>query len=352
MTASSPATHAPLGVGFVGAGPVTQAIHVPTLRRLSDHFTVTHVFDVAAELAARVAEPWAAQSSTSIDGLLADPAVDVVAICSPHSFHAEQAIAACRAGKRAVLVEKPFATTPEQAREIAAASEETGTPVFVGAMHQYDPGWVRSREARSLLGTASLVRSSIVLPPNPVFEDFATEVANRTQTPPPAAVDPAQSLRDLLLGLAIHDLPLIREFVPAGAAVNVLSAEALAPGGYLVTLTAGPVLVHLHAQLPVPGTPSWTLAVDGPSSRIHTAFTPSYVHAGSATTDVFAGDTSRRFGPYSGNGYEGEWRAIASVVNGSGHPPALNDLVADLEFTIAIADGAAARMAEKTEAFA
>jgi predicted dehydrogenase len=33
----------------------------------------------------------------------------VVPICSPHRFHAPQVTAACRAGKRAVLCEKPFA---------------------------------------------------------------------------------------------------------------------------------------------------------------------------------------------------------------------------------------------------
>lgn len=352
MTASSQTTHTPIRVGFVGAGPVTQAIHVPTLRRMPDQFAVTHVFDVNADLAAQVAEPWGAQWSTSIDDLLADPAVDVVAICSPHAFHAQQAIAACRAGKRAVLVEKPFATTVDQAREVAVAATETDTPLFVGAMHQYDPGWVRSKEARSRLRDVSLIRSSIVLPPNPVFEDYATEVADRPQTSPGSSADPTEVIRDALLGLAIHDLPLIREFVPAGSAVNVLSAQVLQTGGYLVTLTAGPVLVHLHAQLPVAGGPSWTLAVDAPSGRIRTSFTPSYVHAGSASTQVFAEGSSQLFGPYAPNGYEGEWLAIWDALNGNGRPPALKDLVDDLEFAIAIADGAAARIASTTGVFA
>ena len=35
-----------LGVGFVGAGPVTQAIHLPTLARLGDEFAIRHVTDV------------------------------------------------------------------------------------------------------------------------------------------------------------------------------------------------------------------------------------------------------------------------------------------------------------------
>src|SRR4051794_35275102 len=100
-----------LGVGFVGAGPVTQAIHLPALARLNNAFTVTHVTDVSAEVAGAVADRVGARSSTDYDQLLADPRVDVVAVCSPHQFHAAQVIAACRAGKKAVLCEKPFATS-------------------------------------------------------------------------------------------------------------------------------------------------------------------------------------------------------------------------------------------------
>lgn len=52
----------------------------------------------AAEFGARAYADWAE--------LLADPAIDAVYIAAPHQFHAEQAVAAARAGKH-VLVEKP-----------------------------------------------------------------------------------------------------------------------------------------------------------------------------------------------------------------------------------------------------
>ena len=41
-------TAQPLGVGFLGAGPVTQAIHLPTLARLTETVAVVHVNDIAA----------------------------------------------------------------------------------------------------------------------------------------------------------------------------------------------------------------------------------------------------------------------------------------------------------------
>ena len=96
-------------------------------------------------------------------------------------------IAACRAGKRAVLCEKPFATTAEQAAEIAAVAAETRVPVLVGAMHTFDPAWKAAVDGwGDLASSAVAIRSSIVLPPNPRFEDVATEVTGRTAAAPVA----------------------------------------------------------------------------------------------------------------------------------------------------------------------
>ena len=149
---------ATLGVGFLGAGPVTQAIHLPTLARLPDVFEVVHISDVDPEIAASVAARVGARSSSTIEQLLDDPAVDVVAVCSPHQFHAAQVITACRAGVKGVLCEKPFATSGEEASEIAAVSAETGVPILVGAMHAFDPGW-RAAQANWVISRLQRIAS-------------------------------------------------------------------------------------------------------------------------------------------------------------------------------------------------
>ena len=41
-----------LGVGFVGAGPVTPAIHLPTLAHLPEAFDVVHITDIDPEISA------------------------------------------------------------------------------------------------------------------------------------------------------------------------------------------------------------------------------------------------------------------------------------------------------------
>lgn len=65
----------------------------------------------------------------SYESLLADPSVDIVYVCTPHTEHLPGALAALDAGKH-VLVEKPLGINAEQAREIAEKSTRTG--LFAG----------------------------------------------------------------------------------------------------------------------------------------------------------------------------------------------------------------------------
>jgi predicted dehydrogenase len=82
---------------------------------------------------------------TSYRALVEDPHVDVVYVATPHSEHAAHALLAIAAGKH-VLVEKSFARSTSEAREVFAAAEQAGVFVMeamwtrflphVAAMHQ------------------------------------------------------------------------------------------------------------------------------------------------------------------------------------------------------------------------
>ena len=335
-------------MGILGAGPVTQAIHLPSLARLRDILEVRHIMDVDPAVAESVAARVGARFSSSMEELLADPGVEIVAICSPHQFHAVQVIAACRAGKKAVLCEKPFAMNGEEAAAIAAVSAETGVPIVVGAMHTFDPGWLAAESAwGNLPDQVHTVRSSIVLPPNPRFEDFATEIVGRTPPPAPAAapVDDAAAVKAKLtggiMGLAIHDLPLVRRFAPDFRAVEVLHAQTVLPFGYVISLRAGAVTIELRAAMNGTWEPSWTFEAIGDDASLSIDFTPSYVHAGSATARIRTAAGTTVLGPFGHNGYEGEWRKLAEIARGTGAAPNPETLIHDLEFALAIADAAA-----------
>jgi predicted dehydrogenase len=284
---------------------------------------------------------------TTVEDLLADPDVDVVAVCSPSQFHAGQVIAAMRAGKKAVLCEKPFAVNRVEAERIAEVSAQTGVPVIVGAMHAFDPGWLAVAAAwGDLPQTAHTIRSRILLPPNARFEDFATEVITRPDFPAADLTNPevrAALISGGVLGLAIHDLPLVRLFLPDSTDLRVGAGQVLSPFGYLIDLVAGDRSVQLIGGVNESWEPSWSLQVFSDDAELTVWFTPSYVHAGSATAELRRGDETRRFGPFDHNGYEGEWRILADIVDGDRtHAPSLESLISDLVFAVDIAEAASA----------
>ncbi|WP_394552801.1 Gfo/Idh/MocA family protein [Agromyces sp. MMS24-JH15] len=332
-----------IGVGFAGAGPVTQAIHLPTIARLGGRFRPAHVMDADGGIASSVAEPSGARWSTSYDELLADPDTEVVVIASPDRFHAEQVERACAAGKRAVLCEKPLALSHAEADRIGEAAAATGVPVLVGAMHTYDPAWMRLDTDHPGFHPHT-VRSDIVLTPNARSEEFASEVLAR---PAEHEIDPddvrqvADHVRGIVMGLAVHDLPLVRALCPDDARPEVLRAETPPSGGYRIVARAGGVRVLLDAVKTGRARPRWDLEAWSEDASVRLAFPPPYVHAGSGVLEVRQGDVTRTVGPTARNGYEEEWRLIAGVLDGRIDPPPLSIALDDVRFAIEIADGAA-----------
>lgn len=346
-------------VGVVGAGAATQAIHLPTLARFPGVFRVTAVVDVDHDLAGRVAEGAGARVTGSLDEMLAG-GVDVVVICSPNRFHADQVVASCRAGVSAVLCEKPLATSTSEAELVARTSRETGVPVVVGTMHGFDPAWRAASKAWLASGSpAHTVRIASLIPPNPRTEDFATEMIRppdpRSPSPsggpdglPPRLPAEIERLRGGVLGLAIHDLPLARELLP-DASPTVLAVRSLAPSGYLIVADVGGAVLELRGGSSRNWLPDWELQAIADDRVLGIDFGPSYVHAGSAVAQISArhetvGFETTGFGPALNDGYLAQWHAIARMVGGRERGPDLETLVADLDFAVQLADQCAGQL--------
>jgi UDP-N-acetylglucosamine 3-dehydrogenase len=140
--------------------------------------------------AARAAERVAAERNVpwlqSLDAL--DPrAVDFAVVSVPTSEHATVA-AALLADGVPVLVEKPIAATPEEARTLITAARRAGVPLAVGHVERFNPA-VRALEER--LGADELGR---------VFQIHA-----RRLSPFPARVGDTGVTHDL----ATHDLDIM-----------------------------------------------------------------------------------------------------------------------------------------------
>ncbi|WP_164852686.1 Gfo/Idh/MocA family protein [Novosphingobium umbonatum] len=338
------------GVGLVGSGLVTRSIHIPALAALGDLFALRSLWDVNPALAQATAASCGAQAAPSLEAMLADPAIDVVMIGSPAQFHAGQAIAALRAGKKAVLVEKPLCSTPQEAEDIAQVARETGGLVLVGAMHLFDPAWrFMEQQVAAQDSAPSLIRSCIILPPNGRFDQWASE---EILPPPPAGSPPllrseVMMMEGAIMGLAIHDLPLVRRLLRDDAGVQVTSAKRLSPFGYMLSIKAGEQLVDLFAFMHGHWRPEWTLTATALDWQAHAEFTPSFVMAGSGSASFTAKGASHAMIPQADNGYAGEWQAIAAFLSGEAAPPDPQDVVRDFLFAHAIAQQACALVAKE-----
>lgn len=77
---------------------------------------------------------------------------DLVSIATYSDSHADFAVAAMRAGAH-VFVEKPLATTLEDARRVVACARQTGRKLVVGYILRHHPSWQRLiAEARAMGG--------------------------------------------------------------------------------------------------------------------------------------------------------------------------------------------------------
>lgn len=111
-----------LTVGFIGNGKSANRYHIPFLLQRKDRinikmiYTKDHQTDVWDEIAG-------VTYTENLNHLLNDQEIQVIIISTPSAFHYEYALKVLDAGKHCV-VEKPFAQTYQQAKEIFDKAKE------------------------------------------------------------------------------------------------------------------------------------------------------------------------------------------------------------------------------------
>ena len=146
----------PVSVGIVGCGAVTELYYAPALRVLEREgvVQVSALFDPDAECVARIGAKFpAASRERNFDDVLQGEATLIV-IASPPAYHAEQVIRSVQSGK-AVLCEKPLATTLADGYRIVDAAQKTGSILAVGLVRRLFPATqiIKSVLATHMLGT-------------------------------------------------------------------------------------------------------------------------------------------------------------------------------------------------------
>jgi len=122
---------------LVGAGAFGIK-HLDALSRIDDAeiaMVVSRGIDQAKDVAARYGAPHA---TDQLDDALASPDVDAVILCTPTQMHAEQTIAALRAGKH-VQVEIPLADSWADAERVALEAKKSELVCMVGHTRRFNP---------------------------------------------------------------------------------------------------------------------------------------------------------------------------------------------------------------------
>lgn len=131
------------GVGVIGAGSFAQRVLIPSLRGAG--FDLAAIASASGLSAAAAGERFGFGRVGTVDDVIGDPRVGLVAVATRHATHAELAESALEAGKH-VFVEKPPAVTHEQLERLRDTRRATGLIVAVGFNRRHAPLARRMRE--------------------------------------------------------------------------------------------------------------------------------------------------------------------------------------------------------------
>jgi myo-inositol 2-dehydrogenase / D-chiro-inositol 1-dehydrogenase len=194
---------ATVGVGVIGVGRIGR-MHADLLDRQIPGATLAAVHDAVPA----AAEAVGAHAHAAVDELLADPAVDAVAICSSTETHADLIVAAARAGK-AIFCEKPISLELAEVDRALGAVEAAGVPFQIGFNRRFDPAHQAVHEAvmGGDVGDPQLVR-----------------ISSRDPAPPP--MEYVRGSGGIFLDMTIHDFDMAR-YVTGSEVVEVFARGAV-----------------------------------------------------------------------------------------------------------------------------
>jgi 1,5-anhydro-D-fructose reductase (1,5-anhydro-D-mannitol-forming) len=158
----------PLGWGLIGASDIARTRMIEAIRTQPNSNVVAVMSSQIARAQSYAAETNIPRIYDSLDKILSDPAVDVVYISTTNELHAQQTLAAARAGKH-VLCEKPLALSLDDAREMVATCQTAGV-VMATNHHLRNAATHRTLRrliAEGVIGTplAARVFHAVYLPP-------------------------------------------------------------------------------------------------------------------------------------------------------------------------------------------
>lgn len=166
--------------------------------------------------------------SESFEEALEDPTVDTVILCTPHSQHEYQVLAAIKAGKR-VFCEKPMALSRRSAEKMVAAAEKAGFPLGIGHERRFES---------SMEEIARIVASGDIGVPMHVEANFSHDLLVGID-PKNWRVSPAEGPSVGMTGMGVHLTDLFIAMLGPVQAVCAERADRVLgfPHGDVVTVS-------------------------------------------------------------------------------------------------------------------
>jgi len=132
-----------LKVGVIGVGQMGE-LHARILSQMPTSELVA-VVDINPERADIISRDLGVEGYNDYRKLLERDDIQAVSICTPDQIHLEPAVAAAEAGKH-ILIEKPLATSSQDAQAIIEAAKKAEVKLMVGHVLRFDPRYVRARD--------------------------------------------------------------------------------------------------------------------------------------------------------------------------------------------------------------
>ena len=149
------------GFGIIGTGGIAKT-HAMAIGSL-DNAKLIACYDLNDSRSDEFASIHGIRSYHDIEGFLSDPDIDIVTITTPSGAHLEPALAAIRAKKKAVIIEKPLEITTERCDQLIKAADENGVMlscVFQSRFHDA-PRLVRKAIDEGRFGRITLIDAQI-----------------------------------------------------------------------------------------------------------------------------------------------------------------------------------------------
>lgn len=146
-----------LKVGIIGAGGMGR-VHADCWSKIDD-VKIQAICDIEVDKAEALAEIYNADVFDSSNDVIKRSDIDIIDICTPTPFHADDVISALKSGKHTIC-EKPIARTLESAREIVKIAREVEVKFMTAHVLRFFPEFATAKNLvdRGAIGIPRMAR--------------------------------------------------------------------------------------------------------------------------------------------------------------------------------------------------